>query len=99
MILRRLSKIDGSLGTALQPVTQFFARRSKAAIEEAKTERGGARKGSEKAKAYRASKKAEQAAILANSANPAAPSNGGGTVPTSQTGNERRRALVRERAP
>ena len=84
-MLRRLSKIDGSLGKALQPVTQFFASRSKAVTEEAKTERGGARKGSEKAKAYRASKKAEEAAILANSANPATPSNGG-TVPTSQTG-------------
>jgi hypothetical protein len=71
-MLRRLSKTDGSIATTLQPVVQFFAARSAAVTEEAKESRGGARKGSAKATANRATKRAEEAKILANSANPAA---------------------------
>ena len=71
-MLRRLAKMDGSIATTLQPVVQFFSARSAAVTEEAKESRGGARKGSAKAVANRASKRAEEAKILANSETPAA---------------------------
>ena len=60
-MLRRLGKMDGSVAKALEPVTQFFAARSTAVKEEAKENRGGARKGSAKATANRAAKRAEGA--------------------------------------
>lgn len=71
-MLRRLAQTDGSVHTALQPVSQFFAARSKAVAEEEKAARGGARKGSSQATANRAAKRAADAAILANSKNAAA---------------------------
>jgi hypothetical protein len=70
-VLRRLGKKDGSVAKKLLPVTQFFAARSAAVTEEAKASRGGARKGSGLAKANRASKRAEEAKILAHSEHPA----------------------------
>jgi hypothetical protein len=60
-MLRRLGKTDGSVSKALEPVTQFFAARSASVKEEAKTKRGGARKGSAEAKANLAAKRAEEA--------------------------------------
>jgi len=66
-VLRRLSKSDGSVAKALQPVTQFFAARSASVTKEQQAARGGARKGSAKAKANRASKRAAEEAILASS--------------------------------
>jgi hypothetical protein len=70
-MLRRLGKDDGSITTMLQPAIQFFAARSAAVQNEAKESRGGAYKGTAKAKAYRAAKRAEEAKILTNSANAA----------------------------
>ena len=79
-MLRRLSKSDGNVAKTLQPVTQFFAARSTAVTEEAKESRGGARKGSAKGRTYRATKRAEEAQILANSANQASPISNAPTV-------------------
>jgi hypothetical protein len=67
-MLRRLGKADGEVAKTLLPVVQFFAARSTAKAEEAKASRGGARKGSSKAEAYRANKRAEEAQILASAA-------------------------------
>jgi hypothetical protein len=66
-VLRRLARTDGEVAKTLLPVVQFFAARSDAVEKDAKASRGGARKGSEKAKAHRASKRAEVEAILAKS--------------------------------
>jgi hypothetical protein len=71
-MLRRLGKMDGSVATTLQPVTQFFAARSTAVTEEAKESRGGARKGSAKATANRAAKRAAEAQASAASNAPTA---------------------------
>jgi hypothetical protein len=65
-MLRRLSKMDGSVSKSLAPVTQFFASRSASVQEEEKAARGGAPKGSSKATAHRASVRAQEAAVLAN---------------------------------
>jgi hypothetical protein len=74
-VLRRLSKTDGSIAKALQPVTQFFSARSASVTDEQKAARGGARKGSAKAKANRAAKRAAQEATLGNTeASPSAAS-------------------------
>jgi hypothetical protein len=59
-MLRRLGKTDGSVAKTLEPVTQFFAARSTAVKEEAKTKRGGARKGSAEAKANLAANRAKE---------------------------------------
>ncbi len=72
-MLRRLAKTDGSVAKSLQPVVQFFAARSTSVENEAKAARGGARKGSTKAKANRAAKRAEEAAALARDESSAAP--------------------------
>jgi hypothetical protein len=85
-MLRRLAKTDGNVAQALQPVTEFFAARSTAATEEAKASRGGARKGTAKAKANRAAKRAEDATILANAGKTATSTNGAPTASTTQTG-------------
>jgi hypothetical protein len=62
-MLRRLARTDGDVAKTLLPVVQFFAARSTAVEEDAKASRGGARKGGEKAKAHRTSKRAEEKAI------------------------------------
>ena len=81
-MLRRLSKLDGNVGKALEPVSQFFAARSTAVAEKERADRGGARKRTAKAKAYRASKRARDAATLAQ-AESAAPAP---TPPAGPTG-------------
>ena len=85
-VLRRLGKKDGSVAKTLLPVTQFFAARSAAVTEEAKASRGGARKGSEQAKANRASKRAEEAKILASSEHPATGASEAPAAATAPTG-------------
>ena len=90
-MLRRLSKSDGSIAKALQPVTQFFAARSTAVEQEAKESRGGARKGTAQATANRAAKRAANAKILAESENQAstvsdAPTAAAPTVTTTASG-------------
>jgi hypothetical protein len=85
-MLRRLAKSDGNIATALQPVTQFFAARSTAVAEEDKAKRGGARKGSAKAKAYRASQKAVNANAPAPSESQASATSEAPTTPAAQTG-------------
>jgi hypothetical protein len=74
-MLRRLAKMDGSVGKALQPVSQFFAARSASVKEEQKAARGGARKDSAKAKAFQANRRAEDAATLAKAESDAASAN------------------------
>ena len=67
-MLRRLAKTDGDLAKALLPVQQFFAARSKKTAVEQKAQRGGFRKGSAKAKAFRAAQKEAGAKAPANDA-------------------------------
>ena len=85
-MLRRLGRADGSINTTLQPAIQFFASRSAAVQDGAKESRGGARKGTAKAKAYRATKRAEEAKALASSENPAPAASNAPTAATSANG-------------
>jgi hypothetical protein len=61
--LRTLARSDGDVAKTLAPVTEFFAQRTKATVEEADTKRGG-KKGSKAAKAAKA--QAKEAEALGN---------------------------------
>ncbi|HEY2516449.1 MAG TPA: hypothetical protein VGI39_36515 [Polyangiaceae bacterium] len=80
-MLRRLSREDGSLNEALKPVVDFFGARSTSVATQEKEARGGARKGSAKAKANRAAKRAEDAATLAKAAESAGAAGGAAAAP------------------